>query len=410
MSVEVRACPPDRFAELVRTAEVAFVEDAPDDLIARVERVADPERFLGAIDGDRFVGTAGVFALQLAVPGGEVAAGGITWVTVLPSHRRRGLMSSMMRLMIDDCHRRGEPVAILWAAEAAIYQRFGFGMATSVVNVHAETRAFRFARDWPREGATRLLRPGEGLDLVTQVYEAARLQRPGFLARTPDWWAGILPLVDKDAKGGEARRLVVYEVGGNPEAYAVYKGKSNWDALGPNAQTIVEEAVASTDRGTREIWRYLMELDLARTLRAVSLPVDHPLLTLAAEPRRLGLTVSDGLWMRVVDVAAALEARTYGADGHANGRLAFELDDAYCPWNSGRWELDVSGGQGRVSRTAGEPDLVLSPNDLAAMYLGLFSASALAAAGRVVETRAGGLAAADTLFATALRPWCPQEF
>jgi predicted acetyltransferase len=410
MGMEIRVCPPERFVELLKLAEIGFSEDAPDDLIGRVELVADKERWFAPFDGDRMVGTGGVFSMRLKVPGGDLPTGGITWVTVLPSHRRRGLMSGMMRLMIDDCHSRGEPLAALWAAEGAIYQRFGFGLATTSLNLEAETSAVGFARDWPREGSFRILPAGQGLELVAPVYEAARAGRAGFLARTPDWWVGILPLAEKDAKGGGARRLVVYETADGPEAYAVYKAKAEWNVRGPASTLIVDEAIASTPRGTREIWRYLFEVDLVRTLKTWRLPADHPLFLLCAEPRRLGTTVGDGLWLRIVDVASALEGRTYGIDGHGSGSLTLNLRDEYCPWNAGRWRLDVSDGHAKVAGTDGEADLALDANDLASLFLGGFTATALAGAGRIVELRPGSLTVADALFPTASMPWCPQEF
>jgi predicted acetyltransferase len=266
------------------------------------------------------------------------------------------------------------------------------------------------AREWPREGSCRLLPAGEGLDLVAPIYEAVRARNPGFLGRTPDWWVGILPRAEKDATGGEARRLVVYESESGPEAYAVYKTKAEWNARGPMGTVTVDEAIGCTPRGTREIWRYLLELDLIRTLKTYRLPADHPLIALADEPRRLGLTMGDGLWLRIVDVVGALQGRTYGIGGIGGGSMVLDVRDAYCPWNAGRWKLEVSGGRALVSRTEREPDLALDANDLAAMYLGGFTATALALAGRVVELRPGALTVADDLFATATKPWCPQEF
>ena len=168
--------------------------------------------------------------------------------------------------------------------------------------------------------------------------------------------------------------------------------------------------MASTPRGWREIWRYLFEVDLVRTLKTWRLPADHPVFTLVSEIRRLGATFGDGLWVRIVDVPAALEARTYGSDGRGRGTLVFELADTYCPWNAGRWRLDVVDGRARVERTDAPADLALDANDLGAMYLGGFRASALAVSGRVAERRPGGLALADGLFGAALLPWCPQEF
>ena len=410
MSVEIRTCPPDRFVELLKTAEIGFGEDVSDELIERVRKVSDPARFVCAIDGDRFVGTGGAFAVNLSVPGGDLPAGGVTWVTVVPSHRRRGILRGMMRLMIDDCHARNEPLAMLWASEGSIYQRFGYGMATYSVSFEAESASAGYAREWPIEGSCRLLRVGEGLDLVTPVYEAARAQRSGFLSRTPDWWLGQLPVAEKDSKGGEARRLVVYETDKGPEAYAVYKTMGDWGPRGPNGTVIVDEAIGSTERGTREIWRYLFNLDLTRTVKAWRLPVDHPIPLLAAEPRRLGMSVGDGLWLRIVDVKAALEGRTYGLDGHADGRIVVDLSDDYCSWNAGRWEIEASDGRARVTPSKSPADLALDANDLGSLFLGGFGAASLARAGRVVELRPGALAVADELFRGALQPWCPQEF
>jgi predicted acetyltransferase len=410
LSVEIRACPPERFPELLRTAEIGFSEDVSDDLIERVKAVSDPARFVCGLDDDRIVATGGAFTMSLKVPGGDMPAGGVTWVTVVPSHRRRGILRGMMRLMIDDCHARGEPLAMLWASEGTIYQRFGYGMATVCLNLEADTRASRFTRDWPIEGAFRLIPAGQGREIVQPVYEAARAQNAGFLARPPEWWVAPLPLADKDARGGEARRLVVYETDRGAEAYAVYKTKASWDVRGPGSTLIVEEAIASTPAGTRAIWRYLFDVDLMRTLKCWRLPADHPIFTLVAEPRRLGASLGDGLWLRIVDVKSALEGRTYGPAGQGSGRLTIDLRDEYCPWNAGRWTLEVEEGRGRLSAAKEAPQLALDANDLGAIFLGGWRAAALARGGRIEELTPGGLAAADALFPTATLPWCPQEF
>lgn len=410
MSVEIQTLSPDRWAELLAVAEHVFAETVSPETVERFRRVSDTNRFLTALDNDRIVATSGVLTFNMTVPGGDVPAGGVTVVCVLPSHRRRGLMSAMMRRMIDDCHERGEPIAILWASEGTIYQRFGYGLATYSMNLEAETRSCAYAREWEREGTFRLLRQEEAAEVVAPVYDAARSQRAGFLARTPDWWTGIVQDEDKEKKGGEARRIVVYETEGGPEAYAIYKMKGEWDVRGTTSSLRVEEAIATTPRGTREIWRYLFDIDLMRALKAWHLPTDHPILTLMVEPRRLGATVGDGLWLRIVDVVSALESRTYGIDGRGEGRLTFELRDEYCAWNAGRWTLDANDGHARVARSSDEADLALDANDLASLYMGGFSATALARAGRIVELRGGGLGQADRLFPTALQPWCPQEF
>jgi predicted acetyltransferase len=410
MSIEIRSCPPDRWLDFLSVAEYVFGETMTPELAQRFGRICDLERFPAVFDGDRIVAISGVLTVDLTVPGGKVPAGGVTVVGVLPSHRRQGLMSSLMRRMVDDCHQRGEAVAILWASEGRIYQRFGYGLASLAMSLHAEKPHTAYARGWERQGSFRLLAQDEAREVVAPIYEAVRPHRAGFLSRTPEWWPGILEDDDKEKKGGEAKRIVVYETDEGPEAYAVYRVKADWSERGAEGILTVNEAVAATPRGTREIWRYLFDVDLMRTLKASLLPVDHPVLALTAEPRRLGVTIGDGLWLRLIDLSKALAGRTYGLDGHAAGRLSLDLRDEYCAWNAGRWTLDVTDGRARVARSKGEADLALEANDLGALYLGGFTATALAQAGRIVELRAGGLATADRLFATALAPWCPQEF
>ena len=409
MSAQIVKCPPDRWGEFMSVAELVFGETIGPEAVERFRRVSDLERFFTALDDrDRMVATSGVLTFQLTVPGGELPAGGVTLVTVLPSHRRQGMLRAMMRRMLDDVRQRGESVAILWASEGQIYQRFGYGLATYSVNLEADMRASAYARTWPREGRFRILTQEEAAGVIAPIYEIARTQRAGFLSRTAAWWVRIAQ--DDDKKGGEAKRIVVYETADGAEAYAIYKVKSEWNVRGSTSTLTVDEAFGSTPRGTREIWRYLLDVDLMVTLKTWHLPADHPLFLLAAQARRLGATIGDGLWLRIVDVATALEGRTYGPGGLGDGALTFELRDEFCPWNAGRWQLAVTAGLATVTRSDAEADLAMDANDLASLYLGGFSLATLADAGRIVELRSGALAVGDGLFTTALAPWCPQDF
>ena len=409
MSVEIRTCTPDRWDEMLTMVDGVFAENPPPEALGRFKSVSDLDRFLTALDRDRVVGASGVLTLQMTVPGGTVPAGGVTLVGVMPTHRRQGVMSSIMRRLIDDCHARGEPVAILWASEGAIYQRFGYGLATASYNLEADTRYAKLTRDWPREGSFRMLAAQDAATVIAPIYEKARSARPGFLGRNGVWWRRIVEDHDP-ARREDHKRIVVFETGDGPEAYAVYCQKIDWDYRGSIGTVKVLEAIGSTPRGTREIWRYLMGIDLTQTVKAWTLPADHPIFALMAEPRRLGVTVGDALWLRIVDVVRALEGRRYGLAGSATGRIVMELRDDYCPWNEGRWQLEVADGVGRLQRSQSEPDLALDANDLGSIYLGGFTVAGLAQAGRIVELRSGGLAAADTLLRGALQPWCPEEF
>ena len=371
-------------------------------------RTWEPDRIIAAFDGGEPVSTAGALTFRLSVPGGEAAAAGVTLVGVSPSHRRRGILRSMMRHQLDDIHARGEPVAILWASEGAIYQRFGYGLATLNGTFEIERAGAVFARPASAEGTVRLVDIETAMGILPTLYDRVRVETPGMVGRSGTWWRWItLRDTDQMRSANGMKFLAVYEADGQVEGTAVYRVKPDWDDRGPNGRLVAQEVLATTPRATRDLWAWLFDVDLVRLVRAVRGPVPHPLQLLLAEPRRLGFTIGDAIWLRVVDVPAALAARTYGRPG----TLVLEVRDGFCPWNAGRWRLDAAeDGRGTVERTTAVPDLTLDATDLGATYLGTFRFSELARVGRVVENTAGALLRADALFASARAPWCSTMF
>ncbi len=202
--------------------------------------------------------------------------------------------------------------------------------------------------------------------------------------------------------GGGPKSFVVLEVDGKPQGYAVYRLDVGFGSLGPETTVRTLEALGSTPAATAAIWRFLLDVDWTRATTAWRLPVDHPLLFLLARPNLARPTVSDGLWVRLVDVGAALSGRSY-ADGPP---VVLEVTDAFCPWNEGRWKLTG----GRAERTDETADLALDVADLGAAYLGGFTFAELWRAGRVEELRPGAVESADASFRTGLAPWCPEVF
>jgi len=371
-------------------------------------RTWEPDRIIAAFDGGEPVSTAGALTFRLSVPGGEAAAAGVTLVGVSPSHRRRGILRSMMRHQLDDIHARGEPLAILWASEGAIYQRFGYGLATLNGTFEIERAGAVFARPASAEGTVRLVDIETAMGILPTLYDRVRVETPGMVGRSGTWWRWItLRDTDQMRSANGMKFLAVYEADGQVEGTAVYRVKPDWDDRGPNGRLVAQEVLATTPRATRDLWAWLFDVDLVRLVRAVRGPVPHPLQLLLAEPRRLGFTIGDAIWLRVVDVPAALAARTYGRPG----TLVLEVRDGFCPWNAGRWRLDAAeDGRGTVERTTAVPDLTLDATDLGATYLGTFRFSELARVGRVVENTAGALLRADALFASARAPWCSTMF
>ena len=191
-----------------------------------------------------------------------------------------------------------------------------------------------------------------------------------------------------------------------PDAYAVYWVKHDWPRSVPSGTISVKECVASTPSGYANIWRFVFDVDLVSTVESWNRPIDEPLLHLLREPRRLRFGVADGLWLRILDVAASLEARRYGTDG----RITFEITDPFRPDNDGRYELVAEGNSGRCVRTEDDADLAGTINVLGATYLGGSSFRQLWWAGQVEERTPGSLDLADAMFASTPAPWCVVDF
>lgn len=362
--------------------------------VAQLAQLLEVDRAHSAFVDGEAVGSSGAFSFELTVPGGAaVPAAGITLVGVLPSHRRRGVMTRLMHVQLDDIRRRCEPVACLWSSEERIYRRFGYGLASLGMAIELPTARAGFRDDPGAHGRVRLVDEAEAALRIPPLYDAVRRRRPGMVSRSDAWW--------------RLRRLsqspgpnVLFRAIWENEAYALYRVSLPWFTVAEGVAEVVEALGLSLD-AAREIWRYLFSLDLVDRVKAERLPLDHPLLLMLEEPRRLGIRVVDNLWVRLVDVEAALAARRRGA-----GDVVLEVTDALIAENSGRWRVSDDA----VARTKASADLALDVADLASAYLGGFTFAQLEAAGRVRAMSAGAIERADAVFATDLVPWCPEIF
>jgi predicted acetyltransferase len=384
------------------TTYQAFGEHVKDYDREHLPQLMPTDRIHCAFDNGRPVATAAAFRFELTIPGGQLPTGGVTWVGVLPSHRRRGVMTELMRRQLDDFHQRGEPLAALWASEAAIYGRFGYGTAAPAYALKGKTAGFRLRGDPEPVGTVRLIEREEAREAFPAIYERVRPTIPGMLTRTLDSW-DVFRLADEEfmRNGAGPKFYALYEQDGRAEGYATYRIKSNWEQGIPQSELRVIEATATAPLATRELWRFLFGVDLVSTVSAWLFDPGSPLFLAVVDPRRLEPRLSDGLWLRLVDVEAALRARSYGE----SEPVVLEVTDAFCPWNAGRYR--VGGG---AERTDDPADLRLDVADLASAYLGAFTFERLADALRVEELRPGALARASLLFGTPRPPFCPEVF
>jgi predicted acetyltransferase len=384
--------------------EAAFGEESHLEDLEKERRIFEPDRCHYIADGDGMVGTAGAFSFSMSVPGADLPTAGVTMVGVLPSHRRRGILTQLMTHQLGDVHRRGEPLAALWASEGTIYERFGYAIATLQGGSDIERDRARFRDDPGPVGQTRLLAREDAAKIFDPIYEQVRRQRPGMYSRNEDFWS-VHTLADAPhiRRGAGPLFCAVHETSGQPDAYASYRVKHDWTGVS-ESQLVVREALGIDARATREIWRFLFGIDLMQRVQARSLPIDHPLYLMLDEPRRLRQTLGDGLWLRVVDLELALQARSFAAAD----RVVIAIEDPLCPWNSGSWRIDTTGTSTSVTRTEDPAEMTLTPSDLGAVYLGGFSLAQLARAGRVEPSDA--VERMDAMFHTHIAPYCSGTF
>ena len=404
MDIEVRPC--------TSVEELRGALNAIGHYFGQENQLEDAERFArwievarmhAAFEGERIVGGAGAFSFELSVPGGSSApAAGITVVGVLPTHRRRGVLTAMMRAQLDDCKARGDLVAYLWASEATIYGRFGYGLASRMGAISLSRDRTRFAQPFEPRGTVRIADLEESARIFPPLYEQAYAQRPGMVTRSKDWWETRRLFDDPARRQGGPRNRALLELDGKPAGYAIYNVKQDWEAGVTKGVVNITEVVAPTPEAVRELWRWLLDFDWTSEFAADYLPLDHELFLLLAEPRRMQFKINDGVWVRPIDVGAALSARSYLGEGE----IVLEVTDEFLPENAGRWRVTPAG----TERTEAAADLRLDVTGVGSVYLGGFGFGELVRASCAEELRPGAAERGDALFRTGVAPWCAEIF
>jgi predicted acetyltransferase len=366
----------------------------------------DLSRSWAAFDGTTVVGTLRSFPTPLTVPGpNEVQCAALTNVTVAPTHRRRGLLTQMISNDLRASAERDEPVGILIASEFPIYGQFGYGAAVEGARYTVDTRTARF------------LRPGTGrvdlVDLATlrraapAVYERVRTAQPGAIGRTERWWDSSLHQVEVPGATPTKGYQAIYR---SPDAevqgYVRYTASSQWDDMRPKGTLTIDELVAATPDAYLGLWRYCCEVDLVTRVQAGNRPSHEPLFWLLHDGRSLRQSGRfDFVWVRILDVAAALSARRYASEG----RVIIEVTDPL-GIAGGRFELEGGPTGATCTATKATAELTFPVEALGSVYMGAMSVLALAYAGRVDEHSTGALVRADTLFRSPVIPWCSTWF
>ena len=382
----------------MRTMAVGFGSTMTDDDVkigARTLRIA---RSLAALDDGEIVGTAVVYPMQMNIPEGRSAPTAVVaGVTVLPTHRRRGILNRMMDTHLREAYDNGEIFAMLGASESIIYGRYGYGIASIIEKWSIDRRHTELAYAPESTGRLRFIDRDDALELLPSVAVRVCADRPAFVALHSDHWFEYLTDFEHKREGGSAFHFVVYEEEGQIDGYVIYR------LHGDTVKVI--DLMAGSDAAHAALWRFCFGIDLRTTIECEDRPVDDPLPWMLADPRRLQRAPRDGMWLRILDVQKALEARTYAREG----RLVFEVRDEFCPWNDGRYVLEGGADGASCAPTNDEPDIALSVADLGATYLDGVAFSTLEHASRVEAVSPEAVQLADAMFRTRRKPWWAHQ-
>jgi predicted acetyltransferase len=405
--IELRTCTDADVETVLHVDELAFYYSNDRERTAQQAVPVELDRtLLARLDGEP-VGLTSAYTFELSVPGGSQPTAGVTWVGVVPTARRRGVLTSLMDEQLRDVHDRGEHVAALYASEPAIYGRFGYGIASRETSL--TVRRGDGILDGPSTDHLRAhTRTGpESREAVAEVYAAVRAERAGMPTVDDRSWARRIEDLPQERGGGsDLRVLVVTTADGTPRAYAMYSGKDDWTRGYPDNSIRVRETLAADTAAATMLWRQLLGLDLVSSVDIRRLPVDDVLLHLLRDPRRATPRTVDALHVRLVDVAGALAGRTYDVPWEGVVRVV----DAHAPWNDGSWRLVLGPDDLVVERTDGAPDLVTDVAELGGAYLGDGALVARARAGRLEERTPGAVAGLDRALRHAPAPFCPYGF
>lgn len=373
----------------------------------------EAERAIGVFDNNELVASTLAYTRDLTVPGGPTPVAHISGVGVAPTHTRRGIFTQLMRLQLTDLiedHR--EPLAALWASEATIYGRCGYGVAAHHLGLTMDrTRVSLDPQAVALVDTSRLTwGPAADEELradVTVAYERVRTDRLGYSSRNDNWWRVRLFDDPDDRKGARPLTAVVYYGDNGPDGYLLYWAKPGEGRADDRSDAIrVYELEAAHPAAYATLWSFLLGIDLIGEVQWPRAALDEPIFAMVTDPREIGTRRYDNIWLRIVDLPRAMQARSYAQDLD----LRLEVSDQFLPSNAGTWRLQAGATGATCERVDGDGDVVIHTRDLASCYLGSATTAAVQATGRVLERSPGAAAALADALRVARQPLSPEIF
>jgi len=403
--VDIRPITENELDAFVDLMDVAYLGDSDKDRRDRYRSINELDRSFGAFDGDQLVGTISAYSFDVTVPGHRtLPMGGTTVVAVRPTHRRRGILRRMMEVHFDDVRRRDEPLAGLWASEASIYGRFGFGCAIDFVEF--DISSAKATIDGPIDDSIQIRMVDKPIfaEAAPRLYDAARVLRPGTLTRKSEWWTARRIAGSSSGSDASSYRYALAERAGREVGYVQYRTKDVVRNGVSEGEVHVAELLGMDVDAELALWRFLFDIDLTTTVEASFRTMDDPLLHRLIDRRAVKIFIDDAVYLRLMDVPAALSGRSYAMPG----ALTIELTDQADVQGTYRLEVE-SDGVARCERGGGAADISLDAKTLAACYLGGCRISTLAAAGRI-DGAFDAISLADRMFAGERDPIAREIF
>jgi predicted acetyltransferase len=413
MTIELRPVTDDNFSEWRKMVRHGFGEHVhPDDIVRlRNERV-ELDRLVAAVDtqSNRIIGTGGADSYWLTVPGGElVPMAGVAYMTTSVTHRRQGAFSNMMTYIHDVARERGDVISGLWASQSHLYGRFDYGLSINSYDWEIDPSFGEFSH-FPAANANNadikvsFIDADEADVVLPGIYERMHRQTTGSVNRTSGRWRYQLFDEERVRQGASPLFFAVCEEAGEQTGYVSYRMRRQGDSDMGTLEVV--EQVSATEVAHAAIWRFLLDFDLVGNITAINRPSDDSLWWMLSDPRRLRRKSHDALWVRLLDIPKALEARTYNSDGILKIGLVSDVQ----PESAGTYVIEIDDSRGSVKKTTDKPDVVMTPADLSALYLGGISSGPLFEAGRINEITTGSLAKLTGMFNTDSAPWCAHYF
>ena len=404
MALEIRPNTIDEFKNLKQTNARASGLIYSDSDIDTFRLLFDPERSLCAFENGKIVGNVASYYTDMTIPGGTfLPTAGVAQVSVQATHRRKGILTMLMRRQLNEINERDEPIAFLGASETAIYGRFGYGVSSFIqeweFDKHNNTK---FINGFNPKGQIQFIEIEDAKKIFPDVYEKIRPSRPGFVSRKRANWdnnTGWDWVFKKSTLFGQNpnRFFIKYTVNSETQGYAIYKVNQTGPFAG---ELTIMELMALNIDAYKSLWRFCLDMDLVNTVKAPDRPLDDPILWMLQNSRRKR-TLTDSGWLRIVNVEKALAKRAYSFEGEIN----LQIEDKVCDWNDGIFNLQGSPLGAKCNRSSEKADIVISASSLASIYFGTTSFSNLFSAGLVEENTPGSIQIADSMFRTNNYPW-----